>query len=252
MASFVLPIISGLAGLFGGGSKQTQTQQQQSQSTQSQNGQSQTAGYTNPNLSPIQQQLLDSFSSGSENFASKAPDLTGYEQGGLQQIQQQGSANSAAMANQLASRGLSYSPAAGTALGQQQINTGNQENTFAEQIPLLQRQLQQQGLQQLIQAFQVQPTATSTGGNTQTSSTGTTNSSSSGSSTGTGQAGGQAGNAISGVGAALAGPTSGVSNLSSILNSIGFGGSQPSSGGDKGLNNLPIATTPYQTLNYGG
>src|SRR5882757_5200945 len=134
MASFVLPVISGLAGLFGGGStKNTSTNQ-----TQSQSGSTQNQGSSNPVLNPFQQQLAQMFSQGAMKQFSDGTNLAPYTSGGLQQIQGQGQQNSRAIANNLANRGLSFSPAAGNATVQNQLNTGNQMQSFLQQIPLLQ------------------------------------------------------------------------------------------------------------------
>ncbi len=156
MAGFVLPIISGLAGLFGGGQQgQTQTNSNQSGT---QNQQFSSGGSTNPNLSPYQQQLAQLFTQGSINQYGQGTNLAPYTSQGLQQIQSGGAAQRKMTDNVLASRGLSYSPAAATADTQSSINTGNQMNQFLQGVPLLQHQLQQGNLQQLMQAFGVQPT----------------------------------------------------------------------------------------------
>ncbi len=168
MAAFVAPIISGLAGLFGGGQQQkTQTQSTQNQnSTQSQQGQNYTSGSTTPDLSPFQQQLAQLFTQGASDLYGSSTNLQPYTTQGLQQIQGQGGANQQTISNILAARGLSASPASGTALTQNTLNTGNQANSFLQSIPLLQRQLQTQGLSGLISAFGALPTGvTSTGSN---------------------------------------------------------------------------------------
>lgn len=162
MASGTLPIISGLAGLFAGNSsKNTNTQ---TQGTVNQTGTS--SGTTTPNLSPLQQQLANLFTSQSMNQANKDPNLTGYEAGGLQTINANSNLQNQVLQNSLASRGLSFSPAAATAQTQQTINQGNQQSQFIQQIPLLARQLQQQNNAQLQSNFSALPTGVSTTGNT--------------------------------------------------------------------------------------
>ena len=156
MAAFVAPIltgISGLAGLFGGGTQQTQ----KVNNTTTSNNQSSTT----PNLSPIQQALINQFSNQAENLANQGTNLQPYEASGLQQIGSTEQSNQANISNTLAAKGLQYSPAAGNAYTQNVINAGNQQSQFLNQIPLLQRQIQQQNIAGLESAFQVQPTATS-------------------------------------------------------------------------------------------
>lgn len=155
MAGMILPIVSGLAGLFGGlkGQQQyTNTNQQQNQSGE-QFGNSRTT----PELNPFQQQLAALFTGGARQMWDQDTNLSPYTSQGLQAIAGQGDANRRLISNILAQRGLSYSPAAATPLTMNALNTGNQQSQFLSQIPLLQRQLQQQSLQGLMQAFQVQP-----------------------------------------------------------------------------------------------
>lgn len=219
MAGFILPIMSGLAGLFGGGQQQQQTTNQTTQ----QSGQGTSSSSTTPNLSPLQQALASMFTSGASNLYNTATNLQPYTTQGLGQIQGQGTANAQAIQNAVASRGLSYSPAAETAQTQNQLNTGNQQQGFLQQIPLLQRQLQTQGLQQLMGAFGVLPTGVSTNG--QTSQSGTSTMNGTNTTTGNPMAG-----LFGGLGAGLAAPggSSGMSNLSNILSMFG---SSPSSAG---------------------
>ena len=212
MASFILPIMSGLAGLFGGGRQQ---QQQGSYSGSQSGNQFQT---TTPNLSPLQQSLANMFVGGAQNLYGQNADLSGYTSSGLQNINQTAGLQNKALQNILASRGLSFSPAAGNALAMSEQNRLNQSSQFMNQIPLLQRQLQQQGLQGLMQAFGTLPTGVSVaGGGTSTTS------------------GNQVGNVygnplgglFGGLGAGLAAPAGvGGTNLGSILNLFG-GGNKP-------------------------
>ena len=200
MASFVLPILSGLAGLFGGGQqKQTQQTQNTTQSgTQSQTGQS--TATTTPNLSPLQQALIGMFTGGAADLYQQSQNLSPYTQQGLQTIGSQGNANRQTISNILASRGLSYSPAAATPLTMNAYNIGNQQSQFLAGIPLLQRQLQQQSLDELMKSFGVIPT-----GQTNTGSTsGTTTSNMTSNMTGTGtQSGNPMAGLFGGIGAAL-------------------------------------------------
>lgn len=196
MAAAILPIISGLAGLFGGLSPKSTTQDTSSTTNSSQTG-TQT-GTTTPNLSPLQQALIGLFTQGAADTYKQSQNLTPYTAQGLEQIEGQGSANRQTLNNILSSRGLSFSPAAATALTQNALNTGNQQSQFVNQVPLLQRQLQQQSLQQLIQAFGVIPTGvTSTGTSSQTGQSSTTGK------TQVDQYGNPVAGALTGVGAAL-------------------------------------------------
>lgn len=210
MAGFVLPIISGLAGLFGGGQQQkTTTSSNQTGSQQQQYGSS---GTTTPNLSPFQQQLAQMFTKGTMDQFQGGTNLAPYTAQGLQQIQGQGTAQGKTISNILASRGLSYSPAAATSQIQNTLNTGNQMNSFLQGVPLLQHQLQQGNLQQLMQAFGVQPTGVTTD--------------QSGQSSGTSQQQGQqtqttSGNPLAGL---FGGVGSAVAAMPNLFNSLGGGG----------------------------
>jgi hypothetical protein len=223
MASFVLPIISGLAGLFGGGStKQTNTNSTTNQS------QTQNQGYNNtntstPNLNPFQKQLAGMFSQGAMNQYTNGTNMAPYTSQGLQQIQGQGNANSKTIANNLAARGLSYSPAAANATTQNTLNTGGQMNSFLQGVPLLQHQLQQGNLQQLMQAFSTQPTGVTTSGSGDATGTSSGTNTMNGTSTQSTPGGPLAG-LFGGLGAGLAGPASGGSNLAAILSMFGLGG----------------------------
>src|SRR6266478_9190315 len=140
--SLIAPLISGLAGLFGGGqqkkvktsgtiSNTENTQQQQQGTNISQNVH---------NLSPIQQQLIGQFTKGASDLYNTSTDLSGYKQQGLKNINTGSDLASKVIQNSLASRGLSYSPAAATATTQNELNRVGQGSTFLSQVPLLQRQ----------------------------------------------------------------------------------------------------------------
>jgi len=227
MASFVLPIISGLAGLFGGGKQGSTSTSQQGSTSQTQNGNYNTFGSSTPNLNPYQQQLQKLFTQGASNNLNNSTNLSGYSNAGLAQIGQQGSANNQQISNALAARGLQYSPVAGNALAQNTINTGNQENSFLQSVPLLQTQLSQQALQQAMQAFSTQPYGTSTtgGGTNWGATTGSSQQYGTGSQYGDPLAG-----LFGGLGAGLAAPMNpggaagGGSVLSNILKGLGIGG----------------------------
>lgn len=162
--------IGGLAGLFGGGKQQKTTTSGTISNTGStsntSSGEFNTANQntTTPNLTPLQQSLIKQFTGTAQNLNTQAADLSGYKAQGLQDINDTSNAANQILARNLASRGLSFSPAATTAQTQQQLAEAGQRSQFLNSIPLLQRQLQQQSLQQLMQAFQVIPTGQTTSG----------------------------------------------------------------------------------------
>lgn len=156
----LIPFLAGGAGALG--SSGTVTTNGTSSMTGSSSGTS--SGTTTPVLSPEQQAIAKLFTQGAQNQYNQGTDLTPYKFSGMQQINQQGNNNAAQIANSLASRGLSYSPAAGTAETQNILNTGNQQNQFLSSIPLLQRQINQGNLQQLISSFSALPTGSTFSG----------------------------------------------------------------------------------------
>ncbi len=215
MASFLAPIlgavIPGLAGLFGGGKQQQVNTNQTTNSNQNQNYSG--SSTSTPNLNPFQQTLAAMFSGGAADMYNKSTNLAPYTSQGLQQIQGQNTANSKSIANNLAARGLSYSPAAGNAQTQNTLNSGSQMNTFLQGVPLLQRQLQTSSLDELMKAFQVQPFGTTQDSSGNASSTGTSTMN------GTNvQQGNPLGGLFGGIGSGLFAPgQNGSSNLSNIL-----------------------------------
>ena len=185
MAGFVLPIVSGLAGLAGGlfpkKEKSTQTTNTSQQTNQegntnfnqftNANATGQQAGTTSNthNLSPFQQQLAERFTRDALKRADSGADISGYQHAGLQAINDTSSANNVAMKNLLASRGLSFSPVAANAEIQQQQGRIGQQSQFLQSLPLLQRAMQQEDQKGLLDAFGMLPTDT-TGTSTQDSS----------------------------------------------------------------------------------
>lgn len=158
MAAFILPILSGLAGLTGGLGKNQQTQNQNSNTTGSSHQTTSGSSQTNPVFGELQQRLMQLFTGGAEQMFRDSTDMGPYQNAGLQNIGAQGNQNRKMLDAILAQRGLSFSPAAATSLTQNALNTGNQQSQFLSQIPLLQRQMQQGGLDQLMRAFATIPT----------------------------------------------------------------------------------------------
>jgi hypothetical protein len=239
MASFVLPLISGLAGLFGGGKQQQTTSngsQQTSGATNTNSGTTNTQN-TGFNYNPQQQSLINNFTNSANNQLKNGTDLTSYTQGGLQQIGQGGNAAGSAIANNLASRGLSFSPAAATANTQNQLNTINQQQGFLQQVPLLQNQLQSQAQANAEAALKAQGVNTTTTGGSQTSGGTTTSGNTNYNGTQT-QTGNPMGGLFGGLGAGLAAPNgSGGMNIGSLLQMLGLvGGGQV---GGYGPQNIP-------------
>jgi hypothetical protein len=204
--------LSALAGLFGG-KKQQETQTNQNTT---QNFNQNTSSSNTPNLNPFQQQLAQLFTQGSIDRYNKDLNLTPYTQQGMQQIAGQGAANNKIISNILAQRGLSYSPAAATGLTQNALNTGGQMNQFLSGIPLLRRDMEQDNLKGLMQAFSVQPVGSTSTGSSSGTSTGTM--------TGTNvQSGNPAAGFFGGLGAGLFAPNQSGgdgTNLNQIINSI--------------------------------
>jgi len=257
MAAFIAPLIGGLAGLFGGGKQQkTQTSgtigntqqgtfNQTGTTTGSTTGTNQqqfgSQTVNQHNLSPFQQMLAQRFTSGAGKLADQAADLTGYTAGGLQDINSGANANNLIQQRMLESRGLAFSPAAATAETQNLANTQNKRSQFLQQVPLLQRQLQERantGLEQAFSTLPVDTTSTTAGGSSGTSSgtsTGTTEQSGSTSQSGTQTqqgtnlvSGNPMGGLFSGLGAGLLGPNSSgtgsnFGDIASILQRL-FGG----------------------------
>lgn len=177
---------SGLAGLFGGGKQQkVQTSGTISNTgTQSQSGTSASSGFNTTNLthnlSPLQLSLIGQFTKGAGDLFNQANDLSGYRSEGLKTINQNANLADKVLQNSLAARGLTYSPAAANAITQGQINRVGQQSQFENQLPLLQRQLQESALGDIMKAFQLLPTDTTQssafGGQTASNQTGTSSS----------------------------------------------------------------------------
>lgn len=159
MASFAAPLIgagvSALAGLFGNKKPQTTTTNSTNTST--------------PLLDPQQQFLQSLIGNDAVNMdKAGAPDLSGYEANGLQQINQASALKSKTASNLLAARGLSFSPSGVQNLINPEADRLSQSSQFLSQIPLLQRQFQQQNLSQLMGAFGIMPKGSTTTQNSTT------------------------------------------------------------------------------------
>lgn len=110
-----------------------------------------------PTYDPATEGLRQQLISAQQANLSKDTDLSGYQSQALQTNNAGYGAANQALQQTLASRGLTYSPMAGSAtaaLGTQRIGAGiNIQN----QIPLLQQQMYQQKLQSALQTFAANP-----------------------------------------------------------------------------------------------
>lgn len=145
---------SGIAGGMGGTTKTSGSNTTDSSSTL--NGTASSTPTFDPQTENLRQQLINSVLG---NLNSDT-DMSGYLSGALQTNNTGFDAAKTALNQTLASRGLTYSPVAGTAtsnLDTQRIGSGiNIQN----QMPLLQQQMYQQKLQQALQTFASMPHGT--------------------------------------------------------------------------------------------
>ena len=235
-APLVGSLVSGLAGLFGGGPQQKIKTEGTISNQQS--GSFNQSGSSSPNLTPLQEALIRQFTGGASDLFSQSQNLDPYAASGLKQINSGSDIIKNILQGNLANRGLSFSPAAGTAETQNELNRVNQGSQFLQSLPLLQRQLQQGSLDQLMKAFAIIPTGTTTTGS------GTTDQSSIQHQSGTNLVSGNpTAGLFSGLGAGLLGPNpQGTgNNLSSIIGGLGklFGS-----------NGVNPSATPGTTGNY--
>jgi hypothetical protein len=216
MATLALPLItagiSGLAGLFGNKNKTTKST---SDTTQNQSG-SQSGLNTNI-MSELQGNLANTAGYAALQQMRNAGDTSGIVAQGLQKVNEGGDIRSKILKNILASRGLSFSPTASSAVAQGESDRVGQGTEFLSQVPQLQRQMQMDSIKQLMSVFSALPMDTAT--NQNYSSSGETHT------TGTGtQPGSPTAGLLGGFGAGLMAPNSpgGGSNLSSILARMGI------------------------------
>lgn len=248
---FAIPaLLSGISGLAGGLNNRPNT------GTQTQTG---TIGDTSsgttsstPTFTPQQQQLSDQLTSGYQSSLNEDPNLTGYQATGQAQINSGNDARQKAISNIMASRGLSYSPAAGAALGAAKGQGISQSVDFANSIPMLAQQLKLQKLQQAGGFFNSM--AHGQTGAFNTNSTRTLNTK-----TTTNNPGNILGGAVSGVGSMLAylygngafGKKSGNNSGASLNPGLFSGLGSPNSNGDPGMPTSGTDSTDLSGL-YGG
>lgn len=233
MAAAAIPLIlsgiSGLAGLFGGGPKTTTQTTNSNGSTNSNTSGSST---TTPDLSGLQTLLsntagYDALNKYNSNSSTSLID--NIKTSGLQGINQGANNQQQITANLLAQRGLAYSPYAAGVLGNVGQQKVSQQNSLIQSLPVLKQQFDDSNFQNLLSAFKALPTGSTTTGSSSTSGNSTGSQTTTGVSPNNSVAG-----ALSGVGSALAAPTSSSSGLSAILQSLGIGNTPP--GGFYGVN----------------
>ncbi len=204
MAGLAIPLVlsgvSALAGLFGNREKKTTTDQTSNTNTSNNATQnvdlSNTPQYT-PEMAAYRDQILNAL----RNRLVGSTDLSGYTTSGMQQINQGADLRRKALENILASRGLSNSPSAANAVGRTESGRIGEQVNFMNSIPLLQRQLQGEDLNQFGQFFSSLPVGTRQTGTTTLASTGQSNTTAHGTTT---QPSDMLGGLFGGLGAGLA------------------------------------------------
>lgn len=154
--AFLAPLIGMGASLLGGlfGNKQQQ-QQQQTQTT-------------TPNLTPLQQNLMNSIIGSAQSQMSSVPqDLSGYASNAIYGNNQTGQSQQNALQRALVSRGLQSSPMATSEQANLRMQTANQNQQVINQLPLLRTQLLQNALGSASSAFRALPFGQTQTGNLQ-------------------------------------------------------------------------------------
>ncbi len=186
MPAFLLPaLMTGLSALAGGLGNREQKQQQSGTSTTNSNSTStQNIDQTSmPSYDPLQLKmrdfLINQFYNRTRPEASQGL-VNNYIGQGVNTINQAAGQQEQALSAALAARGLSYSPASGQALGQQQSNRIGQITGLQMQAPLLQDQIQQGRLTDFSSFLSGLPTGTHTTGTNTTNTVGQQNTQSQG------------------------------------------------------------------------
>jgi hypothetical protein len=151
MAAFIPALISGVAGLAGGllNKPKTVTQNQNSTTnTNSDQSANQSLNAT-PTYDPMQLAMRNYLLG--QYFQRSQPGqvdslVKGYVNSGVNNINDSASTNEQVIKNMLASRGLSYSGAAGTSLGMAESNRIGQISALRNSAPLIGDNLQRQNL----------------------------------------------------------------------------------------------------------
>ena len=188
--------ISALAGLLGNRKKtatQSSTNESRFNSTDSY------SNTTTPQLLPEAQRALETLIPGLLNRVNQSADLRGYRDIGLRNIASSGDNARIRLGQMLAARGLNNSPAGAAILARQEDAQSKDTSDFYNSIPLLQRTMQGQDLDQLMKIASILPAGSTQIGTS--NRTGTTTGTSTGTST---QPGNMLGGAVEGLGQGLA------------------------------------------------
>lgn len=180
MAAFLPFLMTGLSALAGGLGNREQKQQQSGTSNTTSNSTStqNIDQSTNPTYDPLQLKMRDFLMNQFYNRTrpeSTAGLVDNYIGGGVNTINNSSTQQEQALSAALAARGLSYSPVAAQAIGQQQSNRIGQITGLQMQAPLLQDQMQQSRLTDFSSFLKGLPTGTHTTGTNTTNTSGTQN-----------------------------------------------------------------------------
>jgi len=180
MAAFIPLAISGITALASLLSSRKKQATQESSTTQNSSGTQFTDSSSMPLLTPEAQGAYSQLFPALQNRVQQGADLSGYRDAGLRNINTTGEGARNRLTQALAARGLSNSPASVALMARQGDAQASESSNFLNNIPLLQRQMQGQDLDQLLRAATALPTgmrnsgATTTTGTATSRSTGTT------------------------------------------------------------------------------
>lgn len=159
MGWFVPALIAGAS--FAGGmlGNRKQTEQQRFNSNEAFDKTTHTGidTYAMPEYTEQMQTVLNNLLGVLGKRMDSSTDLTGYTTQGLTNINKSSELKRRAMESILASRGLSYSPAAAAPLGRIQSDRIGEQINFLNGIPLLQRQLQGEDIDRFTKFFSSLP-----------------------------------------------------------------------------------------------
>lgn len=176
MGWFIPALIAGGTALAGAlsnrGSKTQQSGTQNTNQTQNIDATDYNQGFNNtsysgsstPTYDPMQMAIRDYLLNQFGNKIKESENLQGYLGQGLRSINEGAGIKEQAVNNVLSSRGLSFSPIAANALAGIQTQRIGDSVNFSNQIPLLQRQLKLEDMNNLAKFFSSLPTGTTTAG----------------------------------------------------------------------------------------
>lgn len=212
MPAFLAPLaiagISALGNYFANRKKTTsQTQDTTNRSTGSVSSTADIndVSTTRPDLDPATMTYLNNIRDRYTALLDQDPNLSGYEAGGIQNINRAGDLRSRAIGNILAARGLTYSPIAGSAMASAEGSRFSDVANFRNQIPMLREQIMRERLAEAGNFFSRIPTGQTTTNIGQRSGTESRDLTSTGNMTGTAtDPGNQLGGLFGGLGTSLA------------------------------------------------